>query len=102
MASDRLGYDPRPHVETAGDYFLAMTVSHADLPFAMAFAVLLSQAFPGLWFILGRLYVKDGQFFRRERGFKLNLVRATNVHLSREMRRAMGGGKRDASSKKPE
>ena len=91
LVRDRLGYDPKPHLPGEGDYFLAASVPDARLPHAMAFSVVLSRALPGLWFVLGRLYVRDGRFFRRQRGFKLNLVPASSVHLPRAVRAAIRG-----------
>jgi hypothetical protein len=90
VARDRLGFDPRPHLPPSGDYFLVLSVPREELHRATAFAVLLSHALPRQWLVFGRLYLKDGAFYRRERGFKLNLVPATNVHLTREMRAAVG------------
>jgi len=40
---------------------------------------------------VGRVFVRDGRFFRRERGYRLNLVEATNVHLPRAVRAALRG-----------
>ena len=54
-----------------------------------ALALVLSQRLPDLWFVLDRLFVKAGRFYRRERGVKLNLVPATNVHLTRAVRGAL-------------
>ena len=90
VARERLGYDVTPHLPPEGDYFLVLSVPRDELPRATAFAVVLSQALPEQWLVLGRLYLKGGRFHRRERGFKLNLVPATNVHLTREMRAAIG------------
>ena len=69
---------------------LVLSVSREELPRATAFAVVLSQALPEQWLVFGRLYLRGGKFHRRERGFKLNLVPATNVHLPREVRAAIG------------
>ena len=89
----------------------AAAVPPADLPRAMAFAVLLSLAFPGVWLVLGRLYLRDGRFFRRRRGRELVLVPANDVHLSRELRAAVGAtrhgeahgaGKRSSHGKRRE
>ena len=99
---DRLGYDPQPHFPSAGDYHLVIKVPDRVWPLAMAFAVVLSEALPGVWLVLGRLYVRDGRFFRRERGVKLNLVPATNVHLSREIRGALRGSARSAADRSSE
>ena len=53
--------------------------------------MLLSRHLPGLWLVLDRLFIRDGRFFRRERGFKMNLVEASNVHLTRAIRDAVRG-----------
>ena len=68
---------------------MVVEVAAADLLKAHALSVVVSSRLPDLWFVLGRLYVKGGAFFRRERGWKLNLVRANNVHLPRPMRDAI-------------
>jgi hypothetical protein len=91
LVRDRLGYDPDLHLPPAGDYRLVAEVAPADLDAAKAFALLLSLNLPGVWLVLGRLFVRYGRFFRRERGWKLRLVPATNVHLPREMRSALRG-----------
>ena len=89
LCSERLGYDPAIEFPPEGDYHLVARVAESDLPRAMAFAVVLSRALPDLWFVLDRLFVRDGQFFRRERRFKLNLVPAPSVHLPRAVRTAI-------------
>lgn len=98
LARDRLGYDPRLHLpagpgagDDPGDFHLVADVAADDLPRAIAFAVVLSEALPGVWVSLGRLFMRDGRFYRRERGFKLRLVPAPNVHLRRDLRAALRG-----------
>jgi hypothetical protein len=81
-----LGFDPPVHLPAAGDFHLVAEVDEAHLDAARAFGVVLSRRLPGVWLTLDRLFIRDGRFFRRERGFKFNLVEATNVHLSREVR----------------
>ena len=93
-ARERLGYDPAPHLPPEGDYLLVLSVPREELHRATAFAVVLSHALPDQWLVFGRLYLKDGGFYRRERGFKLTLVPATNIHLTREMRAAVGKRRR--------
>jgi hypothetical protein len=56
---------------------------------AKALAMLLSRRLPNLWLVLGRLFVRDGKFYRREFGYKLNLVQAHDVHLRQDIRAAM-------------
>jgi hypothetical protein len=90
-ARDRLGFAPDVRFAEAGDYFFTAEVPRAACEEAKGFAVLLSTRLPGVWLVLGRVFVKDGRFFRRERGIKLNLVPATNVHLTRPIRAALRG-----------
>ena len=91
IIAERLGYEPFFHVDAAGDYHFVAEVREVDVPLARAAAVLLSHRLPSTWFVVGRIFVRDGRFFRRARGYKLNLVEATNVHLPRAVRSAMRG-----------
>ena len=91
ITEERLGYAPQVHTDAAGDYHFIAEVADVDVPLARAAAVLLSRRLPATWFVVGRIFVRDGRFFRRERGYKLNLVEATNVHLPREVRGALRG-----------
>ena len=87
----RLGFDRPVHFPDAGDFHFVADIPEADLVAARAFAVVVSRRLPGVWLTLDRLFVRDGRFFRRERGFKLNLAEATNVHLPREVRAKLKG-----------
>ena len=91
IVGERLGYHPNVHLGAAGDYHFIAEVSDAEVPLARAAALMLSKRTPGMWFVVGRIFVRDGRFFRRERGYKLNLVEATNVHLPREVHGALRG-----------
>ena len=91
IVAERFGYEPQIHADAAGDYHFVAEVADADVPLARAAAVLLSRRLPTTWFVVGRIFIRDGRFFRRERGYKLNLVEATNVHLPREVRGALRG-----------
>ncbi len=51
-----------------------------------AVATACSARLPEVWMTLGQLYLRGGQFWRRERGRGLSLRRATNVHVPREIR----------------
>jgi hypothetical protein len=88
---ERLGYGPPLHFPQAGDYHFAATVEGGAVEEAKGFALVVSTRLPELWFVLGELFVKAGAFHRRERGIKLNLVEATNVHLTRPIRSALRG-----------
>ncbi len=57
----------------------------------LALAQLISRRLPELWFVIDRLFVNDGMFYRRQFGYKLNLVPASNVHLPRAIRAALRG-----------
>jgi hypothetical protein len=76
-------------IPDAGDYWMIAEVPAKNVEEAKALAVVLSQRLPDLWFVFDRLFVKNGTFHRRERGYKLNLVEATNVHLTRAIRAAL-------------
>jgi len=88
-ARERLGVEPKVHHKPDGEYFFAAELDSADEDAARAFAIVLSSRLPKLWFVLDRLLIKNGRFFRRENGFKLFIVQATNVHLPRAMRAAI-------------
>jgi hypothetical protein len=91
LVAERLEYEPVIEFPLAGDFFLIAPVSPEQFTHALAFAVVLSGALPGLWISVGRIYVLDRQFFRRKRGVKLDLVHAGNVHLARTHRTALRG-----------
>ena len=69
-----------------GEYFLLGQVPDGQTDVGRAMAVVLSAAFPEHWFVLGRLFVQAGRFYRRRRGYRLELVPATDVHLPRDVR----------------
>jgi len=77
------------HFPDHGEYFLAASIPARKKLEGLALATALSTALPDLWFVYGRLFLQAGKYFRRERGIKLWLVEATNVHLPREMRAAL-------------
>ena len=87
----RLGFAPPLHFPDAGDFFFLAEYAEPQLDAARALALVVSRRLPGLWLTLDPLFVRDGRFFRRERGYKFNLVEATNVHLSRSARAALRG-----------
>jgi hypothetical protein len=89
IVAERFAYEPQIHADAAGDYHFVAAVAEVDVPLARAAAVLLSRRLPATWFVVGRIFIRDGRFFRRERGYKLNLVEATNVHLPKAVRRAL-------------
>ena len=87
-ASAHLGLALELHLPPAGEYLALARCPMAALPAALAAALLLSRELPGLWVVVGRLFVRDQVFYRRERGVKLRLRPAASVHLSKPMRAA--------------
>ena len=86
---ERIGYELEAHFPIDGDYYFAAVTTPHLTDEARAAALLLSRRLPGTWFVLGRLYVRDGAFYRRRRGIELILVKANDVHLSRGVRAAL-------------
>ena len=95
----RLGFRPELHFPPRGDYFMVADVPDAEIDAARALAVVLSKVLPDTWFVVGRLFVENGRFYRRARGYKLQLVEATNVHLPRAIRAAVTGAERCPDSR---
>lgn len=91
VARQRLGFDATAHFPEAGDFHFLAQFTGSVSTNARALALLISRRLPGLWLTVDRLFVRDGKFYRRERGFKLNLAEATNVHLPRETRAKLKG-----------
>jgi len=85
------GYRPTIHWPDDGDYVFLIEVAAEELAEARGLAVVLSRQLIGGWLVLGRTFLRDGRFFRRERGVKLKLVAASNVHLTRPIRAALNG-----------
>lgn len=76
------------HQPPEGEFHAIGRSSPNVRPAALAAALLLSHMFPGVWIVFDRLFIRDGNFYRRERGVKLNLRPASNVHLTRQLRAA--------------
>jgi hypothetical protein len=75
----------------SGEYYVLAEYAPAQAADVLALALVLSRRLPDLWFTLDRLFVHGGVFYRRQFGYKLNLVPATNVHLPRATRAALRG-----------
>jgi hypothetical protein len=88
---DRLGFSPKIHFPDDGDYFLFADFAPAEFDAAKAIAVTLSNRFEGLWFMLDRLLVKEGRFYRRDRRVRFTVAKATNIHVPQPMRNALRG-----------
>jgi hypothetical protein len=89
--AQRLDFAPDLHFPDGGDFYFVAEYTQPQLDAARALALVISRRLPGVWLALDRLFVRDGRFFRRERGYKFDLVEATNVHLSRATRAALKG-----------
>lgn len=87
----RIGFEVSPHLPEGGDYHLVCGIAPSQETQARAFAVALSKQFQKTWFVIGRLFVRDRVFWRRRFGTQLTLVRASDVHLPREMRAVLRG-----------
>ena len=74
-----------------GEYFLVGQVPDGMDDAGRAVAVALSVALPEHWIVAGRLFLQGGRFFRRRRGYRLELVSAADVHLPREVRAKLRG-----------
>jgi hypothetical protein len=88
-AHERVGFGVEIHFPVDGDYHFACEIDRGECEEAKGFALLASARLPELWFVIGRVFVRGGQFSRRARGWKLHLVPATNVHLTRPIRAAL-------------
>ena len=88
---ERLGTALDLHRPAAGEYYLLADFAPEQLPEVLALSLLLSRRLPELWFVVDRLYVHGGVFHRRQYGYKLNLVPAADVHLTRPIRGALRG-----------
>lgn len=89
MIEEQFGLHVEMHFPEEGEYFAAVSIPARRRLEGLALAAALSAAMPDLWFVYGRLFLQAGKYFRRERGFKLWLVEASNVCLPREMRSAL-------------
>jgi uncharacterized membrane protein YciS (DUF1049 family) len=88
VVAEQLGVKFEMH-HSQGEYHLAVTVPRELFNEGLALGWLLSSRLPDLWFVYGRLFLRNGKFFRRQFGVKLKLVVASNVHLRRGMRAAL-------------
>jgi hypothetical protein len=74
-----------------GEYLLVGEAPRGYEEETKALAVALSVAFAEQWFVLGRLFVKGGRFYRRRFGYRMDVVPATDVHLPRALRARLKG-----------
>jgi hypothetical protein len=90
-AAQRLGTALDVHRPAAGEYHFLAPFTPDQAPEVLALALIVSRRLPDLWFVVDRLFVHGGVFHRRQFGYKLNLVPASNVHLTRPIRAALRG-----------
>jgi len=74
-----------------GEYHLICDVPAGSEEAAKGLVAALSRGVGDVWFVFGRLFVKDGRFYRRRLGYRMDLVLATDVHLTREVRGKLKG-----------
>lgn len=89
LIAGRLNATFEPHLPDAGEYHFLLHAPADQAAALRALALSLSARLPSLWFVLGRLFVHNGRFFRRRFGYRLELRPATNVHLPRDVRAAV-------------
>jgi hypothetical protein len=80
---NRLGVEFTPEFPQGGDFYLAIQLPASAWPESLAIARVLSNRLPGCWLTIGRVFVLDGVFYNRERGFKLTLVPSKHHRVPR-------------------
>jgi hypothetical protein len=81
-----LHVDINPHFPRTGDHWMLINLAGVSRELSRTLAVGISKQLPGVWFVLDRLFILDGRFYRRIQGYKLQLGPASDVHLPRELR----------------
>ncbi len=89
VLAERLVIDLQPHFPDGGDYLIAVQVPGDRWPESLAVTKTLSANLPGCWLTIGRVFVRDGRFFNRERGYKLTLRPSTHHRVPRAMAAAI-------------
>jgi len=82
----RMGLIVETHFPDQGDFHVVLQAPADAHDVSLGLVWVLSRNRPGVWWTMDRLRVRDGIFYRRRRGLKLELVVATNIHLRRGMR----------------
>lgn len=89
IVTQRLGTELNVHWPRAGEFHLVIPFDRGQRDEVLALAVLISRRLPRTWFVIDRLFVLAGVFYRRRFGYKLQLVAARDVHLKRPIRAAL-------------
>jgi hypothetical protein len=97
----RLSFAPSIHLPQSGDYHFIAEIDRGELESAKALALVLSARLPGLWLVLGRLFIRDRRFYSRQRPRGLSLARAPHIHVQRNLRTAIRDLLRPASGSNP-
>lgn len=93
---DRTGYRAELYWAGEGDYHFVSSIAGGDLGLAQALGLAISRVRPELWLTCGRLLVRDGRFYRRRRGVRLELVEATGVRVPKDLHRIVADVVREA------
>jgi len=83
--AERLVLKLEPHFPGDGDYLMVLQLPGDRWGEALAVAKVLSTRLPGCWLTIGRVFVRDGRFFNRERGYKLTLRESSHHRVPRAM-----------------
>ena len=86
-ATSAFAVDIELHIPPGGEFLALCLIAAEHETIALALGLLISHHLPGRWIVAGRYFLRDEIIHRRERGFRLNLRPAKNVHLSKETRR---------------
>lgn len=89
---------PAVHFPSAGEYWMIATCQRQQLELAKTIAIVLSRQLPRRWIVVGKLMVRDERFYRRTGRFNLALKSARDIHLRRDLRRAIGNRRHEQSS----
>lgn len=73
LLGERLGFPIEPIFPDGNEFHMVITLPGTAWLESLAAARAISGVVPACWFTLGRVFIRDGKFFNRERGYKLNL-----------------------------
>ena len=92
-------HDPLPalHFPDDGEYRMIATLAREQLELAKSIAIVLSRNLPRRWIVVGKFMVRNERFYRRSGRFNLALKRAPDVHVRRDLRRAIGNRRNEKS-----
>jgi hypothetical protein len=85
VLAERLVVGLDPHFPNDGDYLLAIRLPGDRWLESLATAATLSTHLPDCWLTVGRVFVRGGRIYNRERGYKLLLRESSTHRVPREM-----------------